>query len=180
RSKRKPPGGWRGTFTSTAASHSVSVVQYAQVMSLVAEGDVRQAEDVDRNLVGHAPARPRGVGDSTEHCDRRTPRRFVVIGEIANRAAIEVTGVAVRVLVEAGQRFAFAARDRQCPVAEDSLGIGEMADDSLHAPLAGRVSKSSFLLADAAQDGSGLLCLIGNRFLNVVLRNEIEIALIDG
>src|SRR5207249_459832 len=121
-------------------SLKVTLAQDIQVMPFVADDHIGQSANADRIIIRHAAAIPRLLRQSAEESDRRLPSRRKLGDQIVPWPPIEFAGRSIALLVVTRQLTRLAAGDRQRPISEDSLGVGHMSYQLLHAPLVRRVA----------------------------------------
>lgn len=112
-------------------------------MAQFVAGDM-EGESADRRLVAvyDAPAHPLVGREPAKECNRRRSHGAILLDQLREGLIFEARGGDVLLLVEPLERAPVAAEHAQQAIREDALVIGEMTEDFLQRPFAGRVAKA--------------------------------------
>ncbi len=116
----------------------------------VAGHDVRGRPRRHRVAVGDAAAQQRLGGEAPEHDEVGAADVAELVRKRAEGAAAPVGVCHVVVLLVPGERRRVSAGEAERAIAEDPLGVGDVAENLPHAPLVRRGAEVAILLAQSA------------------------------
>src|SRR5205085_9899258 len=133
-------------------------------MQFMSGDDVCERADADLVVVRLA-ASLHGFGvERTKERDGRGADVLEFGGEIGKRARVEVGDERILVLIITGERRLIGACEAQGAITENALGVADVPDDLLDAPLVRLITISGARLVNAAQQRKRVFDLSAQRF----------------
>ena len=145
----------------------------------VAGGNIRQRADGNFISVGNASARLGLRRQRPEQSDRRFADALEFGEQVVHTARVGMRFADVIVLLETAQLLGIAARKAQSAVCHDALGVAQVPEHLLDAPLPRRRRRAGCLVGHAHQQLTVIAKLFGEKIEDGAFGNAGNVVLVE-
>src|SRR5215469_15195420 len=150
------------------------------MMYLVPSNDKSQGAHGDFVAVSRSTPGPVTGSQMSEEYKSCSANRFQFFNQTGQRNVRMRAVTNIVVLLEAWHRSAVVASNTQRTISHDALGIDDMAQRLLHAPLALGVAQVTVLLVSAREQGNRLWKLARERGNDIIAGDQRNVAVVIG